>query len=130
MLQNSSKLKGTGVFIQRDLTKHAQLKRRILLSYRKIIKTKNQNAKVLIKNNSLLIADNMFYLNENNLLMYKNGDGEKHLLKMFGQLDFEAVKRTMLSNKRHNEWSNPADDVSSVMPLHQNRPNTSTFIQN
>lgn len=100
MLKNSSRLKNTGVYVQRDLTKMMQSKRRILLSYRKKIKTIKPSEKVQIKNNTLIIQDKAFYLSKNNELKYNYTDGEMILQEMFGKINFEDVNTLKLSNDR------------------------------
>lgn len=130
MLRNASKLKGTGAYIQRDLSKQSQLKRRILLGYRKAIKTKKPTEAVLIKNNTLLIGDKIFYLNNNNILKYKNKSGEAELQNMFGDLNFGNVSdgMTAMSSKRQSGWSR--SDVADTPGMAHEKPNCSRFMKN
>lgn len=115
MLKNATKLKGTSCYIQRDLTKQLQHKRRILLSYRKVIKSKQPNAPILLKNNALVIGKDIFYLTNNNKLIHNNNDGEQVLIKMFGELNFEAVKLTLMSNSQQAN-----SKITSVMATSSN----------
>lgn len=129
MLKNSARLKNTGVYIQRDLTKHMQLKRRILLQYRKIIKQYKPNALVLIKNNALHIENKIFYLNNNNKLEINGNDGESELQQMFGQLDFRIVINTKQPNTRRRQDESSRSippNASPGMPLQQSSSNGSS----
>lgn len=124
MLKNSPKLKNTGIFVQRDLTKQMQLKRRILLSYRKTIKSKEPGEKIQIKNSTLIVRSKIFYLTKDLQLQNNNNDGEKMLNEMFGELNFDTVKDIKMSkewsNMRSTENPQPGGAGTSGMPPRSN----------
>lgn len=131
LLKNSFKLKGTGVFLQRDLSKQMQLKRRVLLEYRRILKTSKPTSRIQMKNNTLVIEGKSFYLNNNNNLIFNENDGELELQRMFGQLNFENVNKIMLSNTRQNNWTRSATSPSAPgMSLRTNEPSASYITRN
>nr|CAI5869450.1 unnamed protein product [Callosobruchus analis] len=56
ILKNAKRLKGTGIFIQKDLTAEQQKEQKILIKHYKIAKERKQNVKIL-KNRLLINGD-------------------------------------------------------------------------
>lgn len=97
LLKNSKKLRNTGVFISKDYTKAAQIRRSVLFKYRKCIKFFDKNSKPLIKGFKLEVKDKVFVVNDANLLVCGEKNGETVLQELFPGIQFES---TVNQNKK------------------------------
>ncbi|KAK9508698.1 hypothetical protein O3M35_006191 [Rhynocoris fuscipes] len=81
VLKNAKKLKGTGVWIYKDLTFQERQRKKKLLEVRRKIKEKNGQAKVFVGNGFLLNENRKYFLDEERGIKSKNEEEFLEALK-------------------------------------------------
>lgn len=87
LLKNSSKLKGSSISVDRDLTRDAREKKTAMLFLKKQLFAIDNTKKVIVRDDRMKIENDWFYWNREKQLMSGNLEGKTALLRMYNDKD-------------------------------------------
>lgn len=103
IFRNTKKLSGSDISIERDMIPNKQQHKKTFLILRKQILAVSKQHKVVVREDKLKIKDRWFKWNSDHKLVSGNADGEKELVKLYG----EDIKTICLNYYQLNDDSYP-----------------------
>lgn len=101
VLKYTKNLAGTPYYIERDLNKERQMKKKIMLSLKKDILTTNKTKRIRVVGDKLIIEGNQFIWNKDNILMCGRNSGAEILNNIYGDfsanINFDFLKTRIIS---------------------------------
>lgn len=97
VFRNVKKLRGTSIFIERDLCTERQTNKKVMLQLKREFLKLNKNKKIRVTNDKLVIDGKWFSWNNNKILMCGKKTGMEELVNIFGHsiqnvsLDFKII---------------------------------------
>jgi len=100
ILKNDHKLRGSQVFLDKDLTLEKQANKMVLLELKKFFLAIRRETKVKVKNDSINVDGNWMSLNNNKVLMWQRNPAEIKLKEIYGNsLEMSHINYASQSQK-------------------------------
>lgn len=83
VFNNAKKLKGTSVFVDKDLSDEKQQNKKVMLQLKTQLKSLNKDLKILVRNDRMRIDKKWLFWNKDKLLMCGSQNGKEFLKTIF-----------------------------------------------
>lgn len=102
IFKNTSKLKGTSIFVDKDLNVDKQQNKKVMLQLKKLLKSLDQNQKILVRNDKMKINNLWFFWNKDKILMCDNKNGQDILKTIYNEkIDSVNLSYNYLLNQKN-----------------------------
>lgn len=97
VLQNSKKLAGSSIFVERDLCEERRTRKKVLLQLKKVILAADRSKKVFVKNDTVNVNGKWMSFDNRNVLVCEGQPAERVLKDIYGDsLNLNLLKYDIL----------------------------------